>query len=65
MRNLDIEKNTADIIGSVSGGLMCKLRALFFYSTLVLIDSFVLRNPPEQKDSKPLTTNIKFKKLNV
>ena len=35
--------------GFASGGLTCKLGALCFYSSLVLVDSFVLRNPPERK----------------
>jgi len=32
-----------------SGGLMCKLGVLCFYSSSVQVDSFVLRNPPERK----------------
>ena len=35
--------------GFASGGVTCKLGALCFYSSSVLIDSFVLRNPPERK----------------
>jgi tetratricopeptide (TPR) repeat protein len=35
--------------GFASGGLTCKLGALCFYSSSVLVDSFVLRNPPERK----------------
>ncbi|WP_157607736.1 hypothetical protein [Runella limosa] len=35
--------------GSASGGAMCKLGALYFYSSSVLVDSFVLRNPPERQ----------------
>ncbi|GMQ25735.1 hypothetical protein Aoki45_24170 [Algoriphagus sp. oki45] len=38
--------------GFASGGVTCKLGALCFYSSLVLIDSFVLRNPPERKARK-------------
>ncbi len=38
--------------GFVSGGVTCKLRALCFYSSSVLVDSFVLRNPPERKVRK-------------
>ncbi len=38
--------------GFASGGVTCKLEALCFYSTLVLVDSFVLRNPPERKARK-------------
>jgi len=32
-----------------SVGVMCKLGALCFYSSSVLVDSFLLRNPPERK----------------
>jgi hypothetical protein len=32
-----------------SGGVMCLLGALYFYSSPVQVDSFVLRNPPERK----------------
>ena len=32
-----------------NGGLTCKLGALSFYSSVVLVDSFVLRNTPERK----------------
>ena len=35
--------------GFASGGLTCKLGALCFYLSSVLVDSFVLRNPPERK----------------
>ena len=42
------EARTANT-GFASGGLMCKLGALCFYSSSVLADSFVLRNPPERK----------------
>ena len=35
--------------GFASGGVTCKLGALCFYSSAVLVDSFVLRNPPERK----------------
>ena len=38
--------------GFASGGLTCKLGALCFYSSSVIIDSFVLRNPPERKARK-------------
>jgi hypothetical protein len=40
---------TASNTGFASGGLMCKLGALYFYSSSVLADSFVFRNPPERK----------------
>jgi hypothetical protein len=42
------EARTANT-GFASGGLTCKLEALCFYSSSVLVDSFVLRNPPERK----------------
>jgi hypothetical protein len=35
--------------GFASGGVTCKLGALCFYSRSVLVDSFVLLNPPERK----------------
>jgi hypothetical protein len=38
--------------GFASGGLTCKFGALCFYSSVVLVDSFVLRNPPERKARK-------------
>ena len=40
---------TAANTGFASGGVTCKLGALCFYSSSVLVDSFVLRNPPERK----------------
>ena len=43
------EGNTAGNTGFASGGVTCKLGALCFYSSSVLVDSFVLRNPPERK----------------
>jgi hypothetical protein len=33
-------------------GGTCKLGALCFYSSSVLVDGFVLRNPPERKARK-------------
>ena len=38
--------------GFASGGVTCKIGALCFYSSSVLVDSFVLRNPPERKARK-------------
>ena len=35
--------------GFASGGVTCKFGALCFYSSSVLVDSFVLRNPPERQ----------------
>ncbi|CAG0981619.1 hypothetical protein FLAV_01800 [Flavobacteriales bacterium] len=45
------EARTANT-GFASGGVTCKLGALCFYSSSVLVDSFVLRNPPERKARK-------------
>ncbi|MDP2162425.1 MAG: hypothetical protein Q8K02_18235 [Flavobacterium sp.] len=42
--------------GFASGGVMCKLGALCFYSSSVLVDSFVLQNPPERKARNRCTT---------
>ena len=46
------EKMPAANTGFASGGVTCKLGALCFYSSSVLVDSFVLRNPPERKARK-------------
>ncbi|MFN3852116.1 MAG: hypothetical protein ACK4NY_21960 [Spirosomataceae bacterium] len=46
------ERKAATNTGFASGGVMCKLEALCFYSSAVLVDSFVLRNPPERKARK-------------
>ncbi len=43
---LCMTESTRHNTGFVSGGLTCKLGALCFYSSSVLVDSFVLRNPP-------------------
>jgi hypothetical protein len=40
------KNNTAYNTGFASGGVTCKLEALCCYSSSVLVDSFVLRNPP-------------------
>jgi hypothetical protein len=45
-------RNTTPNTGFASGGVTCKLGALCFYSSSVLVDSFVLRNPPERKARK-------------
>ena len=47
--NLTENRNTTANTGFASGGVTCKLGALCFYSSSVLVDSFVLRNPPERK----------------
>jgi hypothetical protein len=39
------EARTANT-GFASGGATCKFGALCFYSSSVLVDSFVIRNPP-------------------
>lgn len=38
--------------GFASGGMTCKLGALCFVSSVVLVDSFELRIPPERKARK-------------
>ena len=40
---------TAYNTGFASGGVTCKLETLCFYSSSVLVDSFVLPNPPERQ----------------
>ncbi len=44
--------------GFASGGVTCKLAALCLYSSSVLVDSFVLRNPHERKARNRYTHNI-------
>jgi len=54
--------------GFASGGVTCKLGALCFYSSSVLADSFVLRNPPERKARKrcqQLGTNAMTTEISV
>ena len=43
---------TACNTGYASGGVTCKLGTLCFYSSSVLVDNFVLRNPPERQAPK-------------
>jgi len=43
------KRRAAANTGFASGGVTCKIGALCFYSSSVLVDSFVLRNPPERK----------------
>ena len=43
------DRKTAGNTGFASGGVTCKLVALCFVSSVVLVDSLVLRNPPERK----------------
>ena len=52
MTTVDKKKARTANIGFTSGGVTCKLGALCFYSSVVLVDSFVLRNPPERKAEK-------------
>ena len=47
-----MDRKPAHNPGFASGGVTCKLGALCFYSGVVLVDSFVLRNPPERKARK-------------
>src|SRR5690554_6797410 len=46
------ESGDAANTGFASGGVTCKLEALCFESSVVQVDSFVLRNPPERKARK-------------
>ena len=39
------EKQRTANTGFASGGVTCKLGTMCFYSSAVLVDSFVLRNP--------------------
>jgi hypothetical protein len=50
--NMNGPRTTTGKTGFASAGLTCKLGALCFYLSSVLIDSFVLRNPPERKARK-------------
>ena len=50
--NRQMKKMAAPNTGFASGGVTCKLGALCFVSSVVLVDSFVLRNPPERKARK-------------
>lgn len=43
-----LNRKTATNKGFASGGEACKLGTFCFYSSSVLVDSFVLRNPPER-----------------
>jgi hypothetical protein len=46
------ESNTAANTGFASGEMTCKLGALYFYSSSVVADSLVLRNPPLRQAPK-------------
>ncbi len=45
----DRKESRATNTGFASGGVTCKIGALCFVSSVVLADSFVLRNPLERK----------------
>jgi hypothetical protein len=47
-----MNKKSAANTGFASGGVTCKLGALCFYSSSVVVESFALRNPPERKALK-------------
>ncbi len=47
-----MKRTTGYNTGFASGGVTCKIGALCFYSSAVLVNSFVLRNPPERKARK-------------
>src|SRR5690606_32532605 len=49
MTTMTDRRNTTANTGFASGGVKCKLGALCFNSSVVLADSYVLRNPPERK----------------
>ena len=55
VKHLLDRRKTAYNTGFASGGVTCKLGALCFVSSVVLADSFVLRNPPERKALKRQT----------
>lgn len=48
----DIKEQRTANTGFALGGVKWKLGALCFYSSSVLVDSFVLRSPPERKARK-------------
>ena len=50
--SLRTRSKTAANTGFASGGVTCKLGALCFYLSSVLVASLVLRNPPERKARK-------------
>ena len=43
------QRSAAHNTGIASGGVPFNFETLCFYSSAVLVDSFVLRNPPERK----------------
>jgi hypothetical protein len=52
MLDLQTKITTSADTAFASGGVTCNLGALWFYSSSVLVDSFVLRNPAERKAQK-------------
>jgi hypothetical protein len=58
-------KKTACNTGFASGGGTCKLEALCFVSSSVLVDSFVLRNPPERKARERWVQASKIRKKRI
>ena len=52
LKYLILNRSTTANTGFASGGVTCKLGALCFYSSSVLVDSLALRNPPERKARK-------------
>ena len=52
MRTSERTKAQAANTGFASGGVTCKIGVLCFVSSVVLVDNFVLRNPPERKARK-------------
>ena len=58
-------RKTATNTGFASGGVTCKLGALCFYSSSVLVDSLVLRNPPERKAQNVIGNRFATKLKNV
>ena len=52
MRTSERTKAQAANTGFASGGVTCKIGVLCFVSSVVLVDNFVLRNPPERKALK-------------
>jgi hypothetical protein len=45
--DLRAENRASDYTGFASGGVTCKLDALCFYSSSMLVGSFVIQKPPE------------------
>ena len=59
------DKTPAGNTGFASGGVSCKLGALCFYSSSVLVDGFVLRNPPVRKAPNRQDVKKPFFKKNL